>query len=374
MFQKLFFLLSGLFMIIHSSSSQSAQNHQYLLVGTYTNTGSKGIYVLDMDMETGEMTDVSHIESQNPSYLALHGNRLYAVNEVGSDLGGGISSYQFDRKTGRLKFLNRQHTGGNDPCYVAVSQNGQLATVANYSGGSIAVFPILKDGALGNRSQLLQHRGKGVDPQRQEKPHVHCTKFTPDGRFVLSADLGLDKVFVYETDPARERLKPAASPFAETGAGSGPRHIAISKSGEYVYVINELDGRVLAFSHEEGRLKQIQNVLLSNDGQTKNMDGADIHISPDGRFLYASSRNKVNTITTYSIGADGKLEQLAVTDVQGDHPRNFTIDKEGKFLIVANKNTNEIVVFKRDSETGLLTDSGVRKSIPQPVCLILTDR
>lgn len=363
-----------LFMFTTYTSSCNTKSEQYLLVGTYTNSGSKGIYVYKMNMDTGDLMRVSDVETENPSYLTVRENFVYAVNETAGKNGGGVSSFKFDKKTGKLTFLQQFPTGGDAPCYLDVSNNAKWLTTANYTGGSLAVFP-LENGELKPYIQLIQHEGRGVDPERQEKPHVHTTVFSPDHKYLIASDLGLDKLFIYKIlDNKHEPLTPAADPFVKTGPASGPRHITFSSDGKRVYLVTELNGMVIAYNYDDGKLIEIQRIELSDKGQTKNVDGAAIKLSPDGKFLYASSRGKVNTITIYSVDKEtGKLQRIGTQDVGGDHPRDFTIDKGGKYLIVANKNSNNIVIFQRDKSSGLLTKSGVEVNLPQPVCVKLVD-
>jgi 6-phosphogluconolactonase len=347
----------------------------YLFIGTYTSGKSKGIYVYDFNATTGTAKAVSEIASKNPSYLALGsgGKYLYAVNENGGDKSGDVSAFSFDKSTGQLHFINKQESGGADPCFIAVNRKNTWAVVANYSGGTLAALPIKAGGAVAPPAQVIQHEGQGADKSRQEKAHVHSTFFTPDDKFVFSADLGLDKLMIYHfSDEAAQPLSDAKDSFMTIQAGSGPRHLAFHPSKPYVYLIEELTGTIDVFSYHGEKLVPQQRIATTAEGFKGDKGSADIHISPNGKFLYATNRGDANNIAIYGIDdTNGKLTIKGYQSVLGKHPRNFIIDPGGHFLLVANRDTDNIVVFRIDKETGLLKDTGKTISIPNPVCLKL---
>jgi 6-phosphogluconolactonase len=364
------------FLLLVLSLSGFAQKY-YLFAGTYTSGDSKGIYVYQFDAATGDIKPVSTIATENPSYLALSptGNFLYAVNETNGDKPGGVSAFAFDRKTGQLQFLNKRASGGDDPCYVSVDNQRKWLMVANYNGGSLAALPILPDGYLGTVNQLIQHAGKGPDTSRQEKPHVHSVTFSPDNRFLIAADLGLDKlsVFRFNASASTQPLVPYPDSTVAAQPASGPRHISFYPGKPYVYLINEMGGAIDAFHYANGKFKAFQRITTIPEGYTgENVGSADIHVSPDARFLYASNRGDANNIVIYSIDkATGKLELKGFQSSLGKTPRNFIIDPEGKWLLVANQRSDNIVIFRIDPKTGLLTQTGEPVAIPSPVCLKL---
>jgi 6-phosphogluconolactonase len=346
----------------------------YLLIGTYTSGTSKGIYVYQLDAATGKVQPVSEADSVvNPSYLALSpaGNFLYAVNETGGQQPGGVSAFSFDTLTGQLHFLNRQPSGGDFPCYVSEDTSGKWVMVANYGGGSLSAFPVASDGSLGVSAQFIQHTGKGLNPKRQEKPHVHSVVFTPDERYLLTPDLGLDKVYTYDFHPDQDLpLSPAASPAIRTHAGSGPRHLVFSPDHRYMYVVEELAGDVIAYSYSKGKFIPVQTLPSNITDTSADKGSADIHLSPDGKFLYTSNRGKANNLVIYAVhSGSGKLKMIGSVNAGGVKPRNFVIDPTGHYLMVANQDSNNIVIFKRDLHTGLLTATGDQIALGNPVCL-----
>lgn len=344
-----------------------------LFAGTYTGSGSKGIYVYRFNAATGRAQLLHQTDSaEHPSYLALspNGKTLYACNETASAEGGRISAYAVDTN-GRLRLLNQQFTGGNHPCYVAVHPSGKWVVVGNYSGGSVVAFPVNGDGSLQAYAQLIQHEGKGPNQQRQEKPHVHATVFSGDGNLLYVPDLGTDKLMLYRFDAkAAKPLQAAAQPFVASQPGSGPRHFTFHPNGKWAYLMEELSGTVQHYAVQQGRLVARQRISTHPDTATGVRSSADIHVSPDGRFLYASNRGNQNSLTIFRIApATGRLSLVGFQSTGGQTPRNFCIDPSGKYLMVANQNSDAIVVFKRAMRTGLLQQTGELLRVPKPVCL-----
>ena len=364
---------SIVFIFLLSSLYGASQNF-YLLIGTYTGTGSKGIYVYNFNAQTGKAKWVSNTDSStNPSYITLShsGNFLYAVNETNGANPGKVSAYSFNKKNGNLTYLNTELSGGDDPCYVAISSNDKWIAVANYTGGSVSVLPVNKNGSLQPLAQLIQDSGGSVNKERQEKAHVHESVFTPDNAYLLTPDLGNDKVMIYQFNSSLSKpLRPSSPAFVATSPGNGPRHITFSPNKKFAYLIHELSGTVTAYSYSMGKLKEIQELPTHPQGYKGEIGSAEVVVSPDNEFLYASNRGDENNITIFSINAaTGKLKLIGYQSVLGKAPRDFIIDPTGNYLLVANQDSDNIVIFKRDKNTGLLKETPDRIKLPKPVCL-----
>jgi len=358
--------------------SQEPQKGKYLFyVGTYTENGSKskGIYAYRFDPATQEVTSLGlAAETTNPSWVTLHpnGRFLYAVNEEGNYNGansGGVSAFSIDRSTGKLTFLNEVASRGADPCYITVDKSGKYVLVANYTGGNIAVFPVRPDGKLGEASAFIQHTGHGLNPKRQEAPHAHSIDLSPDQRFAFVDDLGLDELLVYKFDKSKGTLKPNNPPFARLDAGAGPRHFALHPSGQFAYVVSEMASTVTAFSIDlkTGTLNRLQTVSTLPDDFKGDNDDAEIHVHPNGKFLYASNRGH-DSIALFSIDASkGTLTRIDDVPTQGKTPRSFEIDPTGKYLFAENQDSDNIVLFRIDESTGKLTPAGKVLEVGKPV-------
>jgi 6-phosphogluconolactonase len=361
----LFFLL-----IATIASMQAQKNKLNLIVGTYTNKcESRGIYVYEFDSNNANIRFKKSSDSiVNPSYLSLSKDEkfIYAVNENGGE--STVSSFGFDPLSGKPRFINNESSKGADPCYLINDDTNVI--VANYSGGNISVFGKKLDGSLTEAKQVIQHYGKGINTERQEKPHVHMVYFSPDKKYVLSNDLGNDKVYVYNYNPTASTEILSLKDSISVKAGSGPRHLTFSKNGKFVYLLQELDGSLTTFSYLDGKLTQIYETTILDKDYKGTFSSADIHISPNGKFLYATNRGDANTISIFRAFKNGKLELRGQTSTLGKGPRNFVIDPTGKFLLVAHQYSNDIVIFKIHKRKGLLTDSGQKIELCSPVCLV----
>ncbi len=374
----LVFLLSTAF--AGAAKPAPAKSSQYILyVGTYTEDGSrsKGIYAYRYDAGTGQTTPLGlAAETTNPSWVALHpkGRFLYAVNELPNYKGpnsGGVSAFSIDHATGKLTFLNEVPTRGADPCYVTVDKTGKYVLVANYTGGSIAAFPVLSDGKLGEASAFVQHTGHGPNAERQEGPHAHSIDLSPDDRFAMVDDLGLDELLVYKFDSSKGTLTPNNPPFAKVDAGAGPRHFVLRPDGKFAYVISEMGHTVTVFSNDaaSGRLQSVQAITTLPKGFTGRNDDAEIRVHPSGKFLYASNRGD-DSIAIYAIDSSkGTLTQVGITPTGGKEPRGMEIDPTGEMLFAANQKSDNIVVFRIDQQTGQLTPTGQKFDVGSPVCV-----
>jgi 6-phosphogluconolactonase len=356
------------------------QNELLLYVGTYTTGKSEGIYLYRFNRTSGELNHVATTKGVvNPSFLTLGPKRrfLYAVNEVEEFQGkpsGAVSAFAIDQKSGELRFLNQQPTLGGAPCYVDVDDRGRFVLIANYAGGNVSVLPVQDDGRLRAVTDLKQDQGSSSNKERQEGPHSHCIVLDADNRFAYSCDLGTDKIMIYRFDKGNGKLVPNEQPFFQVKSGAGPRHLTFHPQQNYMYVLNELHSTVSAFVRDpkKGNLRELQTISsLPAEFKAENT-GADIHISPDGQFLYCSNRGH-DSIAAFKINsATGSLTPAGHTGTQGSTPRNFTIDPSGQFLLVANQNSNTIVVFRIDSKTGQLNANKNVAEVPSPVCLKFT--
>jgi 6-phosphogluconolactonase len=372
--QWLFLLCS----LVTVSAAKDFPKSKYLLfVGTYTEKESKGIYAYRFDAASSELTPLGlAAETTNPSFLAIDPSRrfLYAVNEVPKYKGGNsgaVSAFAIDRQTGKLSLLNEVASRGADPCYIAFDKAGKYALVANYTGGSVAVFPIRDDGHIGESSAFVQHVGSSVNHERQEGPHAHWIETTPDNRFALAVDLGLDELLVYRFDAKAGSLTANDPPHAKLDPGAGPRHLAFHPNGKFAYVVNELQSSITAFSYDpsRGALHALKTVSTLPKGFSGSNDTAEIRVHPSGKFLFASNRGH-DSIAVFSIDSHtGTLTLVDHFPTQGKTPRNFEIDPTGSLLFVANQDTSNIVVFRIDPNSGRLTPTGQTLHVPSPVCL-----
>jgi len=347
-------------------------------IGTYTSGASKGIYVARYSPETGTLTPIGlAAPTVSPSFLALHpnGRVLYAVNESrrynGLSNSGSVSAFSIDHGTGALKLLNVVPSRGADPCHLVVDPSGRWLFVANYSGGSVAVFPIHGDGTLGEASQVVQHAGSTkADPVRQEGPHVHSVNISPDNRFLYVSDLGKDEIVVYNFDAAMGKLTPRST--AMLTPGSGPRHMAFSRDRRYLYSFNELTATVTTFRHDTAtaELEELQTIGTLPNDYAGPKSGAEIVVDATGRFLYASNRGR-NSIAIFAIDAEqGRLTPAGNVGTQGKNPRAFAIDPANAHVIVANQDSGSLTMFEIDADTGALTQAGGPLEIFDPVSVV----
>ena len=362
--RKLFYLMT----VLLSSFAAHAQKADYrLVVGTYTKSGaSEGIYVYDFNTATAALTPVS-VEKNviNPSYLTVSPDKkfVYAVNENGDN--STVSAFNFDVAKGNLSFINKQSAKGADPCFIIADDKNVI--IANYSGGSIAVYSKDKNGALSAAKQVVQHTGSGIDKARQASSHVHMVRFSPDGKYVMVNDLGDDKVYVYTYNKNAGKDVLVLKNTVSVKPGSGPRQMIFSTNGKFAYLLQEMHGDVTVFSYNDGVLKKIQETSQVAENFKGKNGAADIQTSADGKFVYLSNRGTANNITTFAVAADGKLVKKGQISTGGKGPRAFVIDPSGKWLLVGNQNTDDITIFKRNSATGELQATGKKVAVGSPV-------
>jgi len=345
----------------------------YVFLGSYNGDKNKaGIYVYELDTASGALKHVTEAKDVfNPSYLTLSpsGAFLYACTDTRVPKGGSISSYAFNTKEKRLTFLNSQPSGGENPVYVSVHENGKWLVGANYNEGSISLFPLSEDGRVKTIAQNFYFTEGSVHPKRQEKSHPHSALFSPDGQYVYFPDLGSDKIRSYRFEQHKKEPLVATTDFVKTVPGSGPRHFTFHPNGKFGYCIEELSGTISVYSYDDGNLKPVQHSTAHPEKLVANFESADIHISPDGKFLYASNRGEENNIAIFAIAQDGTLTNVGYQSTLGNHPRTFAIDPSGRFLIVTNVKTSDVVVFKRDSQTGMLQKAGEKLKVENVSCV-----
>jgi 6-phosphogluconolactonase len=364
--RRCFLVLTALSSVLLPASRLLGAEY-FMYVGTYTNAGSKGIYVWRFDAAAGKFTSLGLAsQSVDPSYLAAHpnGRFLYAVNEESHfqkmSNNGAVSAFAIDAATGKLKLLNQQASMGDGPCHLALDREGKCLIVANYNNGSVASYPVGNDGLLSRSVGFFQPKGSGKIPHRQDGPHAHCVAVSPDTRFALVADLGLDEVMTYRLNAATAAMEVSDPQFVKVAPGSGPRHLAFHPNGRLVYLINEMASSIITFSYDPqaGTLHELQTVsTLPKDYKGEN-DSAEIQVHPSGKFVYGSNRGH-DSIAVFAVDPKaGTLTLVEDVATQGKTPRGFGIDPTGTYLVAANQQSNNMVVFRIDKTSGRLKPTG----------------
>ncbi|HTG64819.1 MAG TPA: lactonase family protein [Flavobacterium sp.] len=362
-----------LFLTLISFFSSHSQT-SYVFLGSYnTDKSTEGIYVYQLDPTNGNLTKITSVKNVlNPSYLSLSndGKYLFACTETRTANAGSISSFKFDPQQKSLTFINSQKTNGENPAYLALDQTEKWLISANYTGGSISVFPITEDGKIDPLVQQLSFTEGSINPQRQKTSHPHSVFFSPNNKYIVSPDLGADKIRIYPFDSSKkEPLNINKASFTKTTPGSGPRHFAFHPNKKWGYCIEEIAGAVSAYKIKKGQLNLIERTNIQAKKETPDFGSAEILITADGNFLYVSNRGIENSISIFSIKANGSLKNIDTQSTLGEHPRNFAISPDGKFLIVANMNSNSVIVFRRDTKTGLLKECSKLENLKSISCV-----
>ncbi|MGY2132436.1 lactonase family protein [Hymenobacter sp. HD11105] len=362
--------------MITSEKGPQSQEEYLVYVGTYAKPEQDSIFLYKLNVSTGALIRLGATKAgANPSYLTLDSRHehLYAVNETTDFQGkasGAVSAFAIDQRNGGLAFLNQQSALGSAPCYISLDKTERYALVASYLGGNVGMLPIEPNGELAPVADTKQHTGSSVH-KNQNAPHAHCIVADPANRFVFAVDLGTDKVYGYRLNTKEDALEPSAAPAFTAAPGAGPRHLTFHPGGQLAFLINELNSTITSLRYDEGAgtFQEIQTLpTLPADFGGQN-SCADIHVSPNGRFLYGSNRGH-DSLVVYSIGTStGRLSLVEHVPTQGKKPRNFTLDPSGKIALVANQETNNIVTFRVNSDTGQLTPTGNTVQVPAPVCL-----
>ncbi|MCL1937504.1 MAG: lactonase family protein [Candidatus Azobacteroides sp.] len=344
-------------------------NRLFLIVGSYSDGTTAGISVYDFEMQTGDFEYVSDVKNiLNPSYLVVSPDEkfVYSTNEIED---GAVSSFTFDKKTGTLSLINYQFTEGADPCYININKEATFIVTANYTDGSISVFPLTENGSI---SPLSQHIAfSSPEEYALPHPHAHTAIFSPNEKYLFVTDLGRDRIYQFDVADGRRKiyLNQEKDHTVLLKAGSGPRHLVFHPNGCFLYSINELSGTIAVFAYRDGIQHLVQYVDSDTASRAGQKASADIHLTPDGKFLYASNRSEANELAIFSVNSnDGQLTNIGYQET-GIHPRNFIISPNGKFLLCANRDSNNIQIFEIDTKSGLLHDTGKAISVDKPVCL-----
>jgi 6-phosphogluconolactonase len=370
-------LLVSLISFSEDLYAQKSKAKEIMYVGTYSTRDSKGIYVFEFDRAAGMLKALQTVtEGKSPNFLALHpnGKLLYAIYSEGTlsdnPAGGSVMSFRIDPETGFLTKLNEQSSEGRGPAHLSVDPKGKFAFVSNYGGGNLAIYPIQKDGSLGKASDFVQHEGGSTHPTRQKAPHVHSATPSLNGKFVYVSDLGTDKIMIYEVTKDG-KLKSAG--FASSTPSSGPRHFAIHPNGKFGFSAEELSSTIASYAMNTstGAMTPLERVNMLPPNFNETNSAADIHVSPDGNYLYATNRGHESVVIFAIDKKSGKLTFIGHESTKGKHPRNFYVDSKGVFVFVANMNTDNVVVYKRDAVSGKMTATGEELSIPAPVSIEL---
>jgi 6-phosphogluconolactonase len=365
---KHFAFVLSVFLCVHLNAQQTV----YLFIGTYTdNKPGKGIYVYRMNNQTGELTQTgSGSDITNPSFLTIsfNGQFLYACTNTKTAMAGSISAFSIDTVKGQINFINKRSSEGANPVYVSTDRTSRFVLSGNYTQGNVTVLTANANGSLNPAIQTIQFTDSSINKERQDKAHIHAVVFSPGDDYLYLPDLGADKIRVFRFNKGTEQpLLQAAGFTVNTVKGSGPRHLVFHPHRKFAYCVEEMAGSVSVYRYNKGQLLPLQRINANQRTATV-YSSADIHISPDGLFLYVSNRLE-NTIASFSIQASGKLRLLGHEATRGDIPRNFCIAPGGRFLLVANQESNNVVVFKRNIRTGLLTYTGHQVVVPAPSCL-----
>lgn len=361
---KQIFLLTFVIFVCTKVFSQNT----LVFFGSYNWDKSKeGIYVYELDTLKGRLTIKSSLSGVlNPSFLALspNGTYLFSCTESKTENAGSVSSFRINSEKGTLSHINSQKSGGENPVFLSVDKNGKWLINGNYAESSVSVFPIAEDGTIRPFVQNFQFQEGSIYKNRQDRSHIHSTVFSPEFDYIFAPDLGADKIRIFGFNKnKKEPLQTIEKSFTATNLGSGPRHFTFHPNGKFAYCIEELAGAVSVYHYENGDLEPIQWIETHSEKYKEGFESSDIHISPDGKFLYASNRGSENNIAIFAIQTDGKLHSIGYQSTLGKHPRTFAIDQTGKFLIVANTKTSDVFVFSRNMETGLLKKVGRKTKI-----------
>lgn len=366
---KAMYLIIAFFITLNTFSQNT-----YVFLGSFNrNPEAESILVYQLDTVNGKLTKVTSVKNIiNPSYITLspNGKYLYACTDTKTPNVGSVSSFEFNPEQKTLTFLNKQASGGENPVYLSVHKSEKWLVNGNYTEGSVSVYPLLENGKIDSIAQLFQYKEGSINKDRQTRSHIHSTVFSPDYEYLFAPDLGADKIRHYTFNPAQKQpLSETAIKNTKTDPEAGPRHFTFHPNQKFAYCIEEMAGAVSVYEYNEGTLKKIQHINTHSDKIKEGFESSDIHISPDGNFLYATNRENENNIAIFSIAPNGLLKNIGYQSTLGKHPRIFNIDPSGKFLIASNVLTSNIIVFKRNPKTGLLKKTGKQIKMENVSCV-----
>ncbi|MRX38154.1 beta-propeller fold lactonase family protein [Flavobacterium sp. LC2016-23] len=367
-------LKTNLLVIAFLATFTAFSQNTYVFLGSYNrDKAAASIVVYQLDTLNGKLTKITSAKDLiNPSFLTVspNGKYVYACTDSKTPNAGSVSSFEFSAENKTLTFLNKQSSGGENPVYVSVHKSGKWLVNGNYTEGSVSVHPLLENGKIDSMAQNFQYTDGSVHKERQTRSHVHSTVFSPQYDYLFLPDLGADKIRCYQFDATlKQPLIEATVPFTKTDPESGPRHFAFHPNQKFGYCIEEMSGSISAYEYVNGSLNKIQHISTHPDSITEGFESSDIHISPDGKFLYAANRGKENNIAIFSIDEKGLLTNIGYQSTLGKHPRIFAIDETGKFLIATNVITGNVIVFKRNAKTGFLKKTGKEVKLENVSCV-----
>lgn len=363
-----------LFLLFALSFPEINAQHTYAFFGSFNrDKDTEGLYVYELDTLSGKLSKITSFTGiLNPSFLTVspNGKYVFACTESKTKNSGSVSSFEFNPEKKSLTFISKQKSGGENPVYLTVHQNGKWLVNGNYTEGSVSVYPISENGQIQPYVQNFQFSEGSVNPDRQQQAHIHATVFSNDFKYMFLPDLGADKIRAYRFESENSQpLQPADIHFTPTVPGSGPRHLTFHPNGKFAYCIEEMGGAVSVYSYENGKLNNLQRIQTHSEKYKDDSESSDVHVSPDGRFLYASNRGNENNIAIFSILDDGTLKTVGYQSTKGKHPRVFNLDPDGKFLMATNAGTGTVAVFRRNPETGLLKKVGRKIKIKSVSCV-----
>lgn len=355
---------------------KNEQQRLLVFAGSYSEAEESGVYVYAFDEESGTLTLTDEFAGlKNPTFLNVDAERklLYSIAETvnpGGKKVGEAAVFAINAAKGEIRLINREITVDSTLCHIQRDVNSRYLTVTSYHGGMIGLFSITEDGKIGNMLDVQQHEGSSQHPERQDRPHPHSSFYSPDGRFILVPDLGLDRIISYSVDVANGKLVRHSEGVLHPGAG--PRHLAFHPNGKLVYVINEVDSTITSFTYdaEKGQLMVKETVSTLPADFTEENSCAEITVSADGKFVYGSNRGHDSIVVFAVDEQSGSLKLVQHVSVQGGHPRHFALTPNGRYLIAANRDTNNIVTFRVDQESGKLQFTGNNINVSKPVCVI----
>ncbi len=359
-----------------STENENLENKREMIyIGTFSERGSHGIYVYSFDRKTN-VYDLRQtiLSMKSPSFIEVspNGKFLFSVNRggfKGKEEWGSVTSFAIDQVSGKLSVLKNQFSFGDSPCHVNVHPSGKFIFVSHYKSGNFVVLPVDEEGVIGEPTANIQLKGMGTVMPQQGQPHTHSAVPSKDGKFLYVSDLGLDKILIYTFDEATGAVAPAAKPFIKTIPGAGPRHFAFNPDGDFAFSAEEISSTICSYKvdKQSGGLQLVQRLSALPQAYIGNNSCADVHTSADGNYVYISNRG-YNGLAMFKVDGNGRMKNIAYMKTIGERPRNFLPDPQGEFMLVGNRDSDEINIFTIE-KNGKLTDTGGSLPVPSPVCI-----